>query len=764
MVDPGQIIDELAGRYLPWFVASAGLDEKGPEKNDITDSLTPSDWWTRFDVKVSMALSLSGRSGAATPASWISDLEPAIVQSTKAFQSEIRPLIQERVQTWISSHPERVLQTTEEAIARFGLKVTGRMLLKLAEYFDNPTEGVVAELRGDTEMGRYVGFAQQNEWKSQLRIHLDETSKSRISEDHPSIHESVLEAMKYSTCISKADVCEKAADLLADFAHGFIRPLAHAINDAASQLDDGISTILDWPTWAPGPPPLDLVPPKSEWTVIEPDEFNDIFLQTLAESVSSGGVSGSVDQQRVVRDQVVSGKFIRDLMESSPLAAEPLTKFLLLGQSQKWMPDFRISNESARTAVFHVNAMPEEIAARADAWMNQKGTPFELLFSSTLRSYTAHEPGQINLASPSEYKRRQQRFIQKFQAAVNSSAPLVGLNSSLIGLLHPLMADGGSVKITRDVTQIPFLNHPIDAEIRTELASSVYAGQRSGKIAGVMVNDTHLPHIDVISQLDAPVSPLVIESLMKPISNAWAMSKNNSTSVAGFWSLRRARTLKEFIPVPQEHLRAMVRGWFTAQLLGLIDVSKKPYSIYQDPLSALPNEVASFPDVFLSASAQSKDQLPLVLEALSLAYAEVGNQGNLSPLRSYIALRDYGRMDPQQTPEMLSYELCNPVLQHWIDHGTVPQESKLTGYKGVREEIKASTKAERVEKAQNFLEVIAKDYSTLWEAHLPQIAINPAKMSHSPYWPELYEDIQAALGELRAAVASAAVGSGTTDL
>jgi hypothetical protein len=766
MIDPDQLTNELASRYMSWFITSAKLDEKGPDKNDISDALRPDDWWTQFDMKVSMALNLADRTGSASAGSWIQDLEPAIDQSTRAFKDALEPIIHANVLSWIKTQPGLLLKTTENAIARFGLKVTGRILSGVADYLDNPADGVVAELRGDGELGRYIYFAQPSEWKGQLRVHLDESSKAKIQNDHPSIRESVVEALKYSTCISNADVCERAADLLEDFAANFVRPLARAVNESASKLENSLNGILDWPTWAPGPPPLDITPPKSEWTLIEAEEFNEIFLNTLAETFSGSGVSGRDDQQRLARDEVVSGEFIRSLMESAPAAAAELKKFLLLGVNQEWKADFRITHEPepARPATFDIRANPDDIAARAEAWMIQKGTPFELLLHSTLRSYTAHEAGQIQTATSTEYDKRQKRFIQKFQSAIASAAPLVGINPSLVGLLHPNSADGSTIKVNRDVSQIPFLNHPLDAMIRTELEKSVYAGARSGRIASVMVNDTHLPHIDIISQLDAPISPLVVESLMKPIANAWASSKSSQVSRAGFWSLRRARILKEFIPVPQEHLRAMIRGWFTAQLLGLIDISKAPYVIYKNPMGPIPDEMASFPDEFLSSSANPKDQLPIVLESLSLAYAEVGNQSSLNPLHAFIALRDYGRTNPQLDPKILEYSACNPVIKHWIDTGSIPNQDRLNQYKGARHEIQGGTAPERIVKTVKFIETIASDYSNLWESHIPQIAANPSKMSSAPFWPELYGDIQAALLELRSAISALASDSGATDL
>jgi hypothetical protein len=185
-------------------------------------------------------------------------------------------------------------------------------------------------------MNSYLQFANSSAWQGQLRVHLDESSKSKITSDHPAISESITEAMKYSTCVSRAGICERIADLLSDFSTGFLKPLSNALSDAAGSLDSEMAAISNWPTWGDGLPPLDLQPPKSEWTLIEIEEFASTFKEKLAESFSDLDRLALEDHQRAARHEIVSGSFIRKLIETSPQVAEGLRDLLPLNQLLKW--------------------------------------------------------------------------------------------------------------------------------------------------------------------------------------------------------------------------------------------------------------------------------------------------------------------------------------------------------------------------------------------------------------------------------------------
>jgi hypothetical protein len=762
IVDPDQVSDEIAERYVSWFLTAARLDEKGPEKNDVQDQIVPSQMKAVFDRSVSRAMELTGRTGSASAGDWLESIIPAVEQATVAFDGEMQPLIQENIDNWLKTQPDHVLAVTEEAISRFGLKVTAAILMKVANIISHPTDGVVAELLGDFEMNNYLSYANFAQWHAQLRVHLDESSKAKLSFDHPAIQESIVDALTYSTCITRAGICERTADLLTDFSTGFIKPLSRALSDAAGMLDVEMPSIADWPSWGDGLPPQDLRPPKSEWTLVEVEEFAETFTEKLAESYSDVDPLSKEEHRRAARSEIVSGSYIRQLMDKSPKAADNFRHLLLLSQDPKWTPDFRVSKkpEPRTEAAFRVRALPQEIAERADAWLMQQGTPFQLLLNSNLRSYTEQQPGEPTNATQVEYGKRRTRFLEKLKAAISSAEPLVGIDQGLIGDLHPKMVSGVAMKIRRDVSQIPFLSHSLDGDVRNLLRDTCYGGSREGLIDKIIVGSTKLPHIDIVSQLDSPVSPLVIKSLMQPISNSWTQARSSGVARGGFWTYRRARTLKEFVPVPQEHLRAMIRGWFTAKLLNLVTTSSDETISIVHEVGTRSQKIVKFPEKLLSASNVKKDELPMVLEALPLAYAAVGTAGNLDSLAPYIALRDLGMESSGELQSIYSYSQCNPVLATWIDTGTIANSSSIPWWSGVRQEISGSDSNERIAKLTQFLDAQIVEYEKLYDDYLHKVSMNPALLSRTPFWPELKSDIEASLIEIRDAAASLTGGGG----
>lgn len=755
IIDPEEIVNEIADRYVSWFLHSAQLDELGPERNQIQDRLMPRQWWVEFDSEVSRARTLSEQPGTHSSATWIQQIIPAIETATKSFDGKMREEIQKNVDVWLKTAPDEVLALTEDAISRFGLKVTAALLMKVAHLLGSPTEGVVAELLGDKEMNSYLRFANAQEWQAQLPLFLNPNDKSRLAADHPSIDEAIREAMKYSTCLTRALLCERTADLIADFVEGFVKPLSRSLADAAARLDNEIDTISDWPSWDKGLPPQDLTPPRSEWTLIDPEEFSDVFEKKLAESFAGVGSLQTVEHQRLARNEIVSGSFIRRLRETSPQAAEGMQEHLLLSQLQMWTADLRISGqpEPRREAIFQVNARPDDIDQRATIWLMQRGTPFELLLSSDLRSYTAQQQHLPTGATPGEYQQRQQKFIQQLRSAISSAEPLVGLDQNLLGTIHPSLTSGGQLKIKRDVSEIPLLAHPLENEVRTVLEQTCYEGVRAGQIDDVVVAATKLPYIDVISQLDMPVSPLVVKSLMDPISNAWTQAKTSGVARGGFWTNRRGRTLTEFVPVPQEHFHAMLRGWFTGKLLGLIrgDLGKR-VEIVRDVNDASPRWV-SFPDVTLTTPLEMRDQLPTILESLPLAYAAVGTVSSLDPLDAYCALRDLGRSASSDQGALLTYTSVNPVLKHWLATGEVPNADRLRGFSGPRGEISGATEAERREKVNRFLKDQYDSYERADVEYQREAMRDPSVLGKAPIWPSISEEIKRALEDIRTVIA-----------
>jgi hypothetical protein len=749
VVDPEQLANELADRYLGWFLDRSLLEERGPEKNQIVECLTPSDSANEWNTAFSRAKGLSLLVGSHPIREWAYAIDSGIEQATEAYFKSMTRLVQDRVNSWITDRPRQILAVVEEAIARFGLRVAAAIVRKSAGILRDPVSGIVGELR--VERDTFQSYAQASRWQEQVRLKLDVNGNSKIDSENDSIDAAITEGLRYSLCVANAHICDRSAALVDDFAGGFLSPLARSIEDAANLLDLEIDAVNDWPNWATGLPPQDLCPPRSEWTLIEPEEFASIFTEKLADTFSSGGDRSAVDDhQRKTRDAVISGGFIRMLADQSPDAYQRVQYLELVAVTQSWAADFGLTQkpEPRREAIFKVRVSPDQLSERATEWLNRPGTPFQLLLATDLRTYTAHEQNQVATASPTEYEARRRQFIEKFTAAINAASPLVGLDPNLTPRIHPSLTSGGSVKFKRDVSLVPFRGHPLEEQVETLLETTCYAG-RGDNLQRMMVGSSKVPYIDIISQLDNPVSPLVVQSLMRPISQAWAGARDSGTAIGSFWSMRRGRNLREFVPVPQEHLAAMIRGWFTGKLLGLIRGELgQAISIVRDPRDPTPRWV-TFPHPTLTEARDRRDQLPVVLESLTLAYAEVGTAQSLAPLMPYQALRDFGSSMASATSELYSYKSLNPVLRQWLRTGEVPNAALIQNYTGARKEICASSEEERRSNLEKFLTTQIHDYNSKYESHLHAVRSDRSLLGRAPFWPDLKDEIVRALEEIK---------------
>jgi hypothetical protein len=262
--------------------------------------------------------------------------------------------------------------------------------------------------------------------------------------------------------------------------------------------------------------------------------------------------------------------------------------------------------------------------------------------------------------SQKEYDKRIKRFFAQWDAAMGAAKPLINLDAGLMPTVHP----DNDLEPRRSFSQLPFSGHPIESEIKIKLSAS---GVTDSVIENLFSTDDSIKHVDITTSLDAPHSILVIESLLRPIADSWGENRM-SGHIQSFWSRRRARPIAEFIPAPQALISCMVRGWFTGMLLGLIDRGDGRSAV---KIARTNNNPAEFPFPYLSPESGHLDRLPLILEALGLAYVQVSLEGHLEPLSAYCELRDLGRSVPGGG--LYLYESLHPALEEWIADGSVKE-------------------------------------------------------------------------------------------
>jgi hypothetical protein len=743
--DPSQIATEIAKSRLLSFVEECGLNEKGLNDNAVLTALRPGEFGSELQDAIGNATRLI-RDGKATAKDFLDDIRGAVSSALLEFDSKMKPNLEKSVAQWVRSKPADVIKAVESSISQVGLSVTAKLLGQTIQYLTEPGKGVCDELMGENEHQACVRYASESEWYRRAEAVLASSSGRFSMQSNDRVGEAITEAFSYGQYIFEAQLRETASALLSDFASGFLRPLFNALNDSEYLLGSSYTdSTATWPNWDDGMPSTHLIPPSSEYTLIEPKDFSKVFSDSLALTI--GGEEGT-SHQSIARSSVISGDFLRKKMDESDSAKNELSPLKAISIEQSWSPGHYLGGAKGvkSAAVFNLKFSANDLVDRARKWLKRENTAFCELLSSDLRSYTENQNKAQNnfYVDLAEYKSRQGIFISKLQAALMASSPLVLLDNALLKMMD--VPNG----IRTQFSKFPFQGHELQKEVETLISPKL--GSEGADINKYFVSSP-LESVQVISMFEGAHHPFVIQSLLEPIAEKWGKEKVSPEKIDAFWTKRRARQLGEFIPAPQEHIVAMVRGWFTADLLGLLDcpksIEKRPVRISQ-PWS-LHQEPASFPDPLLTAPEDHEplDMLAAVLEALSLAYVMVGQSNNLNALRPYIALRDFG-MTLGGDKNVLRYANPNPLIATWITEGTVV--SKLEGQEkdetALRVGLKStmrdtlinvsdSSPVERKSALIGEINRIITEILVAENSYWTEVQTNKNKLNESPYWPTL---------------------------
>lgn len=651
--DPDVVSDMIADVHLNGFMTRCELSELGPHENDIIDALRPvvadGEALSEFE-RTTVQLSGIGDSDApdARTEEWKADLRNAIESGLPAYKAAYTRALGDTTIDWIDRAQLQISGVAREMVALYGLKVTKSLCMKAASRLKLE---VAEELRTD-DYFRNNQFS--NDWEDWSSRHLEGVGGSRLGSDDERLRKARDRAVEVAALAGEAMLALRAADLAEEVADKVLVPLAKALDSALYQAEKGAEEAGQWPAWLEADPPPDTVPRPGEFPLISPDTYHDLFEDMLAATMA-GDKSGTVRQQ--VRMQVISG----DFFDNEGDGDNPANAQSLIELSNDWWPSASTTEDILRPATeltATVHSSLEDLEDRAKAWLLRPGSPFGDFLKLSLRSYL----GETSLmaagqTSEQEYDTRCAIFMAQMSAALGSAEPLVQIDAGLMGLVHP----GPVGESLRSMSQVPFQGHPIEEQTKTNLR---VAGMGDDDVEALFTADDSVKHIDITSTLAAPHSPLVIESLLRPISEAWAPSVAMGHGQT-FWAMRRAQPISNFTPAPQALVHCMVRGWYTGVMLGLIDRAgegDRPVTIARSG-----NTPVEFPFPYLSVGYGIADRLAQVLEGLGLAYVKVSELGHLEPLEAYCELRDLGRSDPGA--ELYGYNTLSPALRSWINTG-----------------------------------------------------------------------------------------------
>lgn len=736
-VDPARnaradtIVDELASKRLLTFLNQAGLNEQGPENNDLIDAIDPRDtrnsYWSAV-ANLTEQVRLDVPSRGLNSETWIQQIESFLPGFADQFiqdaEMEMRKV---RVVEWAASQAEKTIAATNDLVAAYGLAVAKRTLEMAIDVSTTTVNELYREAAEDWDTGpaRY-----SSSMVSRLNV------SGRIQPGHMAVTDAIeIGFQERALHPIEAKRRRVGADVLRDFTKNFLTPLKRALDFADGELDrkgylgDGITPAIVTP-WPLDAVPERLVPPKNECLVISHEDFRPQFDLLLERSVEEGGAD---DAMLAARTELITGSFLNEEDLKSGLVCVPVK------MNQTWRLDPSLvlgAIGTATAATFEIGLSAGDLLDRANCWLRKQGNPFARVLNADLRSYLSDQGG----IDPDELAKRQANFRTALKSAIDSAEPLVEIDTGLRELLHPRGSDRPKAKVGK----IPLKDHPLEQEVRSILSSALGGG--TAEYSRYLTADTNVRSIPISSTLGNAHDPLIFHSINDPIISTWARVAG-AQAAGNFWLNRRARPLTEFVPVSQQLLVTMVRGWFTGLLLGRID--RESLTIVRER-----GVQVGFPNPLLSrVDRDSRDLLPAILESLGLAYIEVAQMRELSrtgSLNAYIELRDLGvKRGVANFRKSADYPSLNDDLRKWVGTGTFAVEPIATPILDSTGATQSSTPQERQTLAADLLDRTRDVYVEDYKKYEDEIAERSERLGpDGELWPGLYVPIETALRQL----------------
>lgn len=404
-------------------------------------------------------------------------------------------------------------------------------------------------------------------------------------------------------------------------------------------------------------------------------------------------------------------------------------------------------------AKFDVHARPAEVLERARLFVARPEESFERFCSVSLRDYVRGVG-----AAESERQGRVSDILKKFTETLTLALPLSSANDAAVQLLH----GGNSVEYRYKFSAAPFADLPVADELDRVIVNNPQIDTSTRDNFQRSINDSdHVRRLDVFGSYPL-YAPICFDSVLRPVAEQWA-----TTSPAGreaFWTHRRARPLQAALPMAEPERRAMVAGWFLAQLVGALRLPESPYTKPVEVFSSTEREWYAFPNPLLTPPERFKasyDWLPAVMESILLAYARSHDNPPMASLAPYHALRSVFDSSQLGPAAGIVERSGKKLLEDWLRDGDIGSGA-LSRVPGATE---ATTVEERAEAAKKFLATIHDLAGTHFIAPGQDGAPGGGAFSQvkdrsvaaqSPIFRDLAPDVFWATGELTAMVDEAA--------
>ncbi len=651
-----EVVEGLADQAFTRFLKDCRLNERGVENNQILDEIeVPEEELRAVCTRLANDVLEEGRDyfgpkAKASVGEWVDFIAQEVSIHRTGVLKRLEDRLKDACLQWVIDAPDRILEVLGETLAEQGAQVALELLARTNAEMEHVTEELHSERQEQLSLGEHL--------RSDVSDAIGVT-RGTLTAESDSIRAAMQAAIQ--TGIVRRYQAEHrvlGALLAEDVRIGLLEPLARTLSDAidglraAVEADKGeaaSTSIEDWPRHDPRSDqrvPEALKPGKSVMSVINPDDFPQLFDDLTAQST---GLDGKIDARRSVRKTVISGDADRPAMGR------------WIDVDSRWTArDWLTVDAPPSNASFTVGVSRDHLLTRARAWLDIDGSAWKVFLSQGLRGYLSDR------LPPAELFSRERRFLTALAGAFAAAEPLASIDPEVLAEVHP----GPGLNFRPYTSPIPVAGLPIEDKVNDFLVGRFKDTQDNyqQEVDRAIDQSERETRVAVYASLGGALHPMVFESLNRPIADAWEKATINHF-LQPFWDARRSRPLWTAAPGTRPQLQAAVRGWFIGRLLNLIQIQGNSATFEADDGSFNVEAMLPVP------GSQPVDFLATLLEAWALALpVAVHNRQPDKYLRPYMQLIKWG-----SEPNSLyvdSFLHPSRVLSYWLEDGTTPGRQK----------------------------------------------------------------------------------------
>lgn len=724
IMDEEAHVKDQAEKNLIAFLHASHLNEFNDDQGDNDDVITAlrpgpelAAIATELRAEVAAQASLGlDKNGGLDVDTWHSRLMQLREQLIRDAMRRDRDIRQEKVEKWAATIQEHLAQVSGQFISNLGLRVTAELLDRLGGLLSQATK----QLRGESiSYSEYVGHLSSYVYE-ELR---SAGHNDSLRPDSDPVQMALTRIEDSVSWESEAALRQTSANLLDEFTKEFLIPLKRFVVSSHEALSKSVSAdhradgrdndYAFWPERNSQSVPKKYSPSSNEKMLLDPGEFSAQFEELVCKTVGNDRFMDAI--LTVMTEQLVEfeGHQLISVQQTwTPVTSADPTQVGVSGKR----PHFGMSNQV------------EDYLERATDWMSRRGTSFYGFITQNLKDYL--DP----TLPPDVYKKREERFVGHIQSAFKAASPLVLVNPELLQEVHKLapQTDDGII-----ISSIPFdKTHPVYDRLHsffTQQMSSIPTIDGSkpdaAKEVDKLFRDQNVDSIEFFAIQGKPVQPFVMSSIMQPIATAWQADKTKAKKRDSFWKWSRGRLLAESIPMDREAYEAMLRGWYSALLAGMIEVDKSDSDL--GPRISIHDKSGKeldFPHPLLyTGKLHEIDHVAAVIESSIISIVLCAAEGTIKPLAAYGRLRELGG-----TEDALSEE-----IEHLIKNG-----------REVSDGSDEFAVAQRREKVLDWIDRVIGDF----DMSLGKSVASKGVYEYPVVW-EIRDDIHSALRALRSLVA-----------